>query len=51
LTIIDSEEGSSSYINLDDALTLDAVREALQSGKILLMQEHMAGNMNLFSVQ
>jgi hypothetical protein len=34
IEIIDSDEGWSPYISLDDALKLDRVREALQSGDI-----------------
>ncbi|NTW69292.1 MAG: hypothetical protein HGB23_05510 [Chlorobiaceae bacterium] len=34
IEIVDSDEGWSPYISLDDALKLDAVREALQSGDI-----------------
>ena len=34
IEIIDSEEGWAPYISLDDALKLDRVREALQSGDV-----------------
>jgi len=34
IEIIDSEDGWAPYISLDDALKLDRVREALQSGAI-----------------
>lgn len=34
IEIVDSDEGWSPYISLDDALKLDGVREALQSGDI-----------------
>ncbi len=34
IEIIDSEDGWAPYITLDDALKLDRVREALQSGDV-----------------
>lgn len=35
IEIIDSEEGWSPYISLDDALKLDRIREALRAGDIV----------------
>ena len=34
IEIIDAEDGWAPYITLDDALKLDRVREALQSGDV-----------------
>ncbi len=34
INIIDSDEGWSPYISLDDALKLDKIREALKKGDI-----------------
>lgn len=38
--IMDSNEGWSPYLSLDDALKLDEVREALRTGDIKTAEKH-----------
>jgi spermidine synthase len=40
ITIIDSDDGWSPYLSLEDAAKLDEVREALRRGDVAVAQRH-----------